>query len=185
RDVEEALDAMAPGLAGINMDAHVFRPASYMTTALRNLGVVGLVSALLLVVSVGLLFTSWRVVVIPLLAVPLSLVSAAWVLHLRGETLTTMTLLGLAAAAVVVVDDVVGDVAAIRTRQLAAGPETPPLSSVMGGLGSGGGVAVARIRTRQLPSGPDTPPLSSVMGDLVSARRGPLLVAFVMAVLVL
>ena len=152
-DVEEALDAMAPGLAGINLDAHVFRPASYMTTALRNLGVAGLVSALLLVVSVGLLFTSWRVVVIPLLAVPLSLVSAAWVLHLRGETLTTMTLLGLAAAAVVVVDDVVGDVAAIRTRQLAAGQ--------------------------------DTPALSSVMGDLVAARRGPLIVALVMSVLVL
>src|SRR5215217_7105727 len=152
-DVEEALDAMAPGLAGINMDAHVFRPASYMTTALRNLGVAGLVSALLLVVSVGLLFTSWRVVLIPLVAVPLSLASAAWVLHLRGETLTTMTLLGLAAAAAVVVDDVVGDVAAIRSRQLAADQ--------------------------------DTPALSSVMGDLVAARRGPLLVALVMAVLVM
>ena len=88
-----------------------------------------------------------------MVAVPLSLVSAAWVLHLRGETLTTMTLLGLAAATAVVVDDVVGDVAAIRSRQLAAGP--------------------------------DGPSLSSVMGDLVSARRGPLLVALVMAVLVM
>jgi Cu/Ag efflux pump CusA len=152
-DVDEALEAMAPGLAGIDMDANVFRPDSYMSTALRHLGAAGLVSALLLVVSVGLLFVSWRVVLIPVVAVPLSLVSAAWVLHLRGETLTTMTLLGLAAAAAVVVDDVVGDVAAIRSRQLAAGP--------------------------------DTPPLSSVMGDLVTARRGPLLVGLVMAILVL
>ena len=153
-DVEEALGAMAPGLAGINMDPHVFRPATYMSTALSHLGVVGLVSALLLVVSVGLLFISWRVVLIPVVAVPLSLVSAAWVLHLRGETLTTMTLLGLAAATAVVVDDVVGDVAAIRSRQVAA-------------------------------AGSDTPPLTSVVGDLVAARRGPLLVALVMAVLVL
>jgi Cu/Ag efflux pump CusA len=153
-DVEEALDAMAPGLAGINIDAHIFRPATYMSTALSNLGVVGLVSALLLVLSVGLLFISWRLVLIPVLAVPLALVSAAWVLHLRGETLTTMTLHGLAAATAVVVDDVVGDVAAIRSRQLAA-------------------------------AGPDTPPLTSVLGDLVSARRGPLLVALAMAVLVL
>jgi Cu/Ag efflux pump CusA len=152
-DVDEALEAMAPGLAGIDMDANVFRPATYMSTALRHLGVAGLVSALLLVVSVGLLFVSWRVVLIPVVAVPLSLVSAAWVLHLRGETLTTMTLLGLAAATAVVVDDVVGDVAAIRSRQLAAGS--------------------------------DTPPLSSVMGDLVTSRRGPLLVALVMAVLVM
>jgi Cu/Ag efflux pump CusA len=152
-DVEEALDAMAPGLAGITMDSHVFRPATYMTTALRHVGVVGLVGALLLVVSVSLLFISWRVVLIPVVTVPLSLVSAAWILHLRGETLTTMTLLGLAAAAAVVVDDVVGDVAAMRTRQLVAGE--------------------------------DTPALSSVMGDLVTARRGPLLVALVMSILVL
>jgi Cu/Ag efflux pump CusA len=153
RDVDEALDAMAPGLSGIDLDANVFRPASYMTTALRHLGVAGLIAAVGLVAAVGLLFISWRAVLIPVVAVPLSLVSAAWVLHLRGETLTTMTLLGLAAATAVVVDDVVGDVAALRSRQLAAGP--------------------------------DRPSLSSVMGDLVSARRGPLLVGLVMAVLVM
>jgi Cu/Ag efflux pump CusA len=152
-DVDEAIEAMKPGLAGINMDANVFRPETYMNTALRHLGVVGLVSAVLLVASVGLLFVSWRVVLIPVVAVPLSLVSAAWILHLRGETLTTMTLLGLAAAAVVVIDDVVGDVAAIRTRHLAASQ--------------------------------DTPAVSSVMGDLVTARRGPLLVALAMSILVL
>jgi len=152
-DVDEALDAMAPGLSGINLDANVFRPASYMTTALRHLGVAGLIGALGLVVAVGLLFISWRAVLIPVVAVPLSLVSATWVLHLRSETLTTMTLLGLAAATAVVVDDVVGDVAALRTRQLA--------------VGTGG------------------PSLTSVLGDLVSARRGPLLVGLVMAVLVM
>jgi Cu/Ag efflux pump CusA len=153
RDVDEALDAMAPGLAGIEMNAHVFRPASYITTALRQLGIAGLVGGLLLVVAVGALFISWRAVLIPVVAVPLSLVSAAWVLHLRGETLTTMTLLGLAAATAVVVDDVIGD--------------------------------VAQIRSRQLVSSPDAPRLSSSMGDLVAARRGPLLVASVVAVLVL
>ena len=111
-DVDEALDAMAPGLSGINLDANVFRPASYMTTALHHLGLAGLIGAGLFLVAVGVLFISWRAVLIPLVAVPLSLASAAWVLHLRGETLTTMTLLGLTAATAVVVDDVVGDVAA-------------------------------------------------------------------------
>jgi len=152
-DVDEALDAMAPGLSGISLDANVFRPASYMTTAMHHLGLAGLIGAGLFLVAVGVLFISWRAILIPVVAVPLSLASAAWVLHLRGETLTTMTLLGLAAAAVVVVDDVVGDVAALRSRQLAAGP--------------------------------DRPSLSSIMGDLVSARRGPLLVGLVMAVLVM
>ncbi|MFL6046679.1 MAG: efflux RND transporter permease subunit [Propionibacteriaceae bacterium] len=132
KGVDEALEAMAPGLSGIEMDDHIFRPADYMTTALRHLGVVGLVGALLLVVAIGALLISWRAVLIPLVAIPLSLVSAAWVLHLRGETLTLMTLLGLAAATAVVVDDAFGDVAAIRARRLAAAPDGPPLSSVIG-----------------------------------------------------
>jgi Cu/Ag efflux pump CusA len=153
KDVDEALEAMAPGLSGIEMDNHVFRPASYMTTALKHLGVVGLVTALLLLVAVGALLMSWRAILIPVVAIPLSLVSAAWVLHLRGETLTVMTLLGLAAATAVVVDDAFGDVAEIRRRQLVAGS--------------------------------DGPPLSSIIGDVVTARRGPLLVASVLAILAL
>jgi Cu/Ag efflux pump CusA len=153
KDVDEALEAMAPGLSGIEMDDHVFRPASYMTSALRHLGVVGLVTALLLVVAVGALLISWRAILIPVVAVPLSLVSAAWVLHLRGETLTMMTLLGLAAATAVVVDDAFGDVAEIRRRRLVAGS--------------------------------DGAPLSSIIGDVVTARRAPLLVASVLAILAL
>jgi Cu/Ag efflux pump CusA len=153
RQVDEALDAMAPGLSGIQVDAHVFRPASYLTSALSHLGLAGLIAGALFVVAVSTLAFSWRVALISLVAVPLSLVSALGVLHLRGETLTTMTLLGLAAAAALVVDDVLGDVAEIRRSQLAAGP--------------------------------DGPRLSSAIGDLVAARRGPLLVASVMSVLVL
>ena len=153
RDVDEALEAMAPGLAGIEMNPQVFRPASYMTAALNHLGVAGLVGLLLFVVALGVLLLSWRAGLILVVTVPLSLVSAAWVVHLRGETLTLMTLLGLAAATAIVVDDAYGDVAEIRRRQLAAGP--------------------------------DGPRLSSVIGDVVGARRGPLLVASVIAVLVL
>jgi Cu/Ag efflux pump CusA len=153
REVDEALDAMAPGLAGIEVDAHVFRPASYLTTALANLGFAGLASAVLLVVVVSVLAFSWRAALLTLVAVPLSLVAAVWVLHLRGETLTAMTLLGLAAATALVVDDVVGDVAEIGRRLLAAGSDRP-------GLGA-------------------------TIGDVVAARRGPLLVASAVSLLVL
>ena len=153
RQVDEALEAMAPGLTGIEVDSHVFRPASYLTTALHDLGLAGLLAALLLVGTVSALALSWRAAIIPVVAVPLSLVSAAWVLHLRGETLTTMTLLGLAAASALVVDDVIGDVGEIRRRQREAGP--------------------------------DGPALTAVLGEVVAARRGPLLVATVISVLLL
>jgi Cu/Ag efflux pump CusA len=151
--VDDAFAAMAPGLSGIQIDTHVFRPASYMTSALHRLGVAGLVAAVLLLGALGALLASWRAALIPLLAVPLSLVSAAWVLHLRGQTLTTMTLLGLAAATALIVEDVIGD--------------------------------VGEIRRRQRLEGPDKPSLSSVVVDVAGARRGPLLVASVIAIFAL
>ena len=43
-------------------------------------------------------------------------------------------LLSLAQTTVVVVDDVVGDVATLRSRELAAGTDGPGLTSVLGDL---------------------------------------------------
>ena len=63
-----------------------------MTSALHRLGVAGLVTAVLLMAALGALLFSWRAALIPMVAVPLSLVSAAWVLQLAAEPLTTMTL---------------------------------------------------------------------------------------------
>jgi Cu/Ag efflux pump CusA len=116
RDVEAALEAMGPGLAGITLDPQVFRPASYLSSALDGLGKAGLASLALFTAALAVLLLSWRLAVIAVVAVPLSLTAAAYVLHLRGQTLTTMTLVGLAGALAVVVDDVVGDVTEIGRR---------------------------------------------------------------------
>ncbi len=125
-DIEAALDAMAPGLSGITLDPQVFRPATYLSTALSHLGVVGLVAVAMLIAAAAVMLLSWRVALIVAFAVPLSLVSAAYVLHLRGETLTTMTLVGVAAALAVVVDDTVGDVDEIRRQLGASGSKSRP-----------------------------------------------------------
>jgi Cu/Ag efflux pump CusA len=110
RDVETAMAAMRPGLSGITVDTHVYRPASYLGSALRHLGVAGLLGLALLLVVLGLLTRSWRAALVCAVAVPLPLVAAAWVLQLRGQTLTTMTAVGLAVALAAVVDDAVTDV---------------------------------------------------------------------------
>ena len=55
-----------------------------------------------------LLMGSWRAVVVGV-SCAVSLVAAAYVLFLGGVTFTTMTLLGLAVALGLVVDDVVTD----------------------------------------------------------------------------
>jgi Cu/Ag efflux pump CusA len=123
RDVEAAMEAMKPGLTGIDIDPTIFRPLDYLTSALRNLGVAALIGLVALVGVAGLLLSSWRSALIVALTVPLSLVSASYVLSLRGQTLTLMTLLGLAAAAALVVDDVIGDVDQIRRQLRRAGPD--------------------------------------------------------------
>ena len=125
---------MAPGPGGHHR-RHPRLPARLLPDAPRsgNVGWAGLVAAVLLVAAVGAAgLSSWRAALVPAVAVPLSLVAATWVLHLRGETLTTMTLLGLAAASAVVVDDVVGDVGEIRRQPARLRLDGPGLSAVLG-----------------------------------------------------
>jgi multidrug efflux pump len=67
-----------------------------------------LVEAILLVVIVVVLFLqSWRASVIPLIAVPVSLIGTFAVMHLLGFGLNTLTLFGLVLAIGVVVDDAI------------------------------------------------------------------------------
>src|SRR5690606_28908089 len=67
-----------------------------------------LVEALLLVVLVVLLFLqTWRASVIPLAAVPVSLIGTLAVMHLLGFSLNTLSLFGLVLAIGIVVDDAI------------------------------------------------------------------------------
>src|SRR3954447_11092568 len=115
-EVEDALAAMSAGLTGITVDTDLYRPASYLETASGRLGLAALIGLVLLLAVVGLLTWSWRMVLITFGSVSTSIVAALTVLRLGGSPLTTMTLLGLAAVVALVVDDVIGDVAAIHTR---------------------------------------------------------------------
>jgi Cu/Ag efflux pump CusA len=105
--VEDAVEALKPGLSGIRTDTSVFRPASYLSSALDNLGLVLLVGAALLLLVLLALRFHWRAVIIAAITIPLSLVSAVLVLHMLGQGLNVMILAGLAAAIAVVVDEAV------------------------------------------------------------------------------
>ena len=116
RDVEAALADMAPGLPGITVDTELYRPASFLEEARSRIGLVTLIGFLLMLAVIGLL-VSWRAAVIALVSVPTSVIAGLYVLHLRGTTFTAMTVLGLAAAMALVVDDVIGDVYRLRERR--------------------------------------------------------------------
>jgi Cu/Ag efflux pump CusA len=116
RDVQSALDAMKPGLKGITVDSSVYQPIRYLDSALHRIGLAALLGGILLLLVVGVLGRSWRVALATVLSVATSLTAALWVLYLTGQTLTSMTLIGLAAALALVLDDAVGDVTQARSR---------------------------------------------------------------------
>jgi len=74
---------------------------------------------ILVVVIIALFLFEWRVALISLLTIPLSLVATMLVLYWRGATINTMTLAGLVIALGVVVDDAIIGVENI-TRRLRA-----------------------------------------------------------------
>jgi CzcA family heavy metal efflux pump len=116
RAVEQAMQTLAPGLTGVQVDTTVYRPAGYIETALDNLGLAVLAGLLLLLVVFMTLLRSWRAALVSLVTVPLSLTAAVVVLHLRGTTFNTLVLLGLVVAVGVVVDDAVVDVDNLARR---------------------------------------------------------------------
>ncbi|MGI8888485.1 MAG: efflux RND transporter permease subunit [Nocardioidaceae bacterium] len=114
--VEAALDELMPGLPGVTVDPTVYRPASTMETALADLGLMLLVGLALLVLVFGFAFRDWRAVLISIVTIPLSLVTAGLVLYLRDATINVMVLAGLVLALAVIIDDSIVDVDRIKKR---------------------------------------------------------------------
>jgi Cu/Ag efflux pump CusA len=131
KGVDEALADMAPGLKGIVIHPNIFRPVSYIDATLRNVGIVALIALAVLLAGMLLLRASWRSAVVAVVVVPVSLIVAAYVLHLRGTTFTAITLLGLAAAVGLVIDDVIADIDAVRRRLGQPGSERKPAQTIL------------------------------------------------------
>ena len=133
RDVEQALQNLAPGLRGIDIDTQVYRPATFLEKALDNLGIAAIVALVLMIAVIAVLARSWRAAVVSVIAILVSLAAALTVLQLRGVTFNTMVLLGLVVAIGVIVDDAVVEVDNIwaRFRRRRAGldghPPTDPI----------------------------------------------------------
>ena len=116
RGVEEALEALRPGLTGMDIDTSVFRPANYIEQAFSNLSRVLFLGAVLVAVVLMLFLWDWRSGLISLVTIPLSLIATAFVLHLRGATFNVMILAGLVVALAILIDDAVIDVENIKRR---------------------------------------------------------------------
>ena len=107
---------LAPALQGIAVDTTIFRPATYIENSLANLNFALLVGCLLVVLVLAVFLYDWRTALISIIAIPLSLISAALILDYQGGTLNTMVLAGLIVALGEVVDDAITDVENIMRR---------------------------------------------------------------------
>jgi len=114
--IEATLAVLRPGMKGIEFDATVFRPATYIEMAIANLTRTLVIAAVLVVLILAAFLYGWRAALISLVAIPLSLVAALLVLYLRGATLNAVVLAGLVIALGVVIDDAVVDVEHIVRR---------------------------------------------------------------------
>lgn len=116
RQIEATLELLKPGLKDIELDATIFRPATFIEKALENLSHALYIGCGWVVLVLVVFLFDWRTALISLLAIPLSLVSAILVLTAFGASINTMVLAGLVIALGEVMDDAIIDVENIVRR---------------------------------------------------------------------
>jgi CzcA family heavy metal efflux pump len=182
RGVDEALDKLRPGLSGMDADPEPFRPATYIEDGMDNLKLALILAGVLLVLALAAFLFEWRTVLIGLVTIPLSLVAAALVLHLLGETFNALAFAGLAVAIAVVIDDaVVGvhNVARCLREHRRAGGEESTAEVVLEAFAEVRSPITYAVFIALLPIVP-----VAVMGGRPGAFFEPLTLSYVLAVLV-
>ena len=116
KGVEAALEAMKPGLTGVEIDTTIFRPATFVEDSIDNLSHALLLGCILVVLVIVAFLYEWRTAIVCIVAIPLSLLAAGLVLHQAGASVNTMVLAGFVIALGVVVDDAILDVENIMRR---------------------------------------------------------------------
>ena len=132
--VDAALDALAPGLPGLQVDTSIYRPAEFIDTSFDNLGRAALIGAVLLILVLGAFYFEWRSALVSTVAIVMSLAAAWLVLYFTDTTVNTMILAGLVMSLVTLIDDAVIDidnVAQRLRRQRSKGDGMPAWQVVM------------------------------------------------------
>ncbi len=106
-NVREVMERVKPNFPPGVAYSIVYDPTRFVQTSIEKV-VTTLIEAVLLVVQVVIIFLqTWRASIIPLLAVPVSIIGTFAVLLLLGFSINTLTLFGLVLAIGIVVDDAI------------------------------------------------------------------------------
>ena len=104
RTTMQRLEASFP--AGLSSRI-AYDPTVFVRASLESVATTLLEAILLVVIVVVLFLRNWRASLIPLLAVPVSLIGTFAVMHLMGFSLNTLSLFGLVLSIGIVVDDAI------------------------------------------------------------------------------
>jgi hypothetical protein len=102
--------------ADLNIDATIFRPATFVELSIKHLGRSLVLGCFLVMVILSLFLYQWRVAVITCVAIPLSLMAGMMVLYAQGTTINTMILAGFVIALGSLVDDAIVDIENVVRR---------------------------------------------------------------------
>ncbi|ABQ27622.1 efflux RND transporter permease subunit [Geotalea uraniireducens] len=116
QEVEEALAALRPGLSGLEMNSSLFRPATFLELAVRNLSTALLIGAVLIIVALFAFFFNWRTALISIVALLVSVFAAGTVLYACWAKFNMLVIAGLIVTLGVIIDDAIVDTENIVRR---------------------------------------------------------------------
>ena len=116
RAVDQALAELSRGLPGVQIDANVFRLATYVEDSISNMTLAMIIGALFVILVIGAFLFDWRSALVSVVSIPVALLAGVIALYLTGATINTMILAGLVVALAVVIDDAVVDVETLLRR---------------------------------------------------------------------
>lgn len=114
--VKEALNTLSPGLDGVAFDSEIYQPANFIQAAFGNLSMALAIGLGLSILMLVFLFSGWRAALISTIAIALSVLTGAYVLHLQGVIFDMMVLAGFIAALGIIIDDAISNVDNIKRR---------------------------------------------------------------------
>ncbi len=85
----------------------IMNTTDYVTASIDEVLVTFVETTLIVMIVILLFLQSWRAVIIPMIAIPVSLIATFAVMKLLGFSLNTLTLFGLVLAIAIVVDDAI------------------------------------------------------------------------------
>ena len=107
QEIRAAMERLAPRLPPGVKYTIVYDPTQFIQESVNAVQETILEAILLVVIVVIIFLQTWRAAVIPLVAIPISLIGTFFVMAMFGFTLNNLTLFGLVLAVGIVVDDAI------------------------------------------------------------------------------